>query len=135
PVYIEALDKRVTGQPLERVRLNSPFLLRTYDPPVSAVEGKAVLELCRLGKRIAVGLDDELWLVFHLMITGRLHWKPAGAKLAGKYHLAAFDFPAGMLLFTEAGTKRRASLHVVRGEDALRGHDPGGLEVFATTRQ
>jgi formamidopyrimidine-DNA glycosylase len=132
-VYIEALDKRVTGRPLERVRLNSPFLLRTYDPPLGDAEGKVVRQLRRLGKRIAVGFDGELWLVIHLMIAGRLHWKPAGAKVAGKYNLAAFDFPGGTLVLTEAGTKKRASLHVVRGEAGLAAHDPGGLEVFAAT--
>jgi formamidopyrimidine-DNA glycosylase len=132
-VYIEALGRRVAGRTLERVRLNSPFLLRTFDPPISKVEGKTVRELRRLGKRIAIGLDGELWLVIHLMIAGRLHWKPPGAKLGGKLHLAAFDFPDGTLLFTEAGTKKRASLHVVRGEAALAEHDPGGLDVLAAT--
>ena len=131
--YIEAIERRVVGMPLLRVRVNSPFLVRTFDPPLSGVSGKTVRELRRLGKRIAVGLDDELWLVIHLMIAGRLHWKGPGAKLSGKYNLAAFDFDAGTLLFTEAGTKRRASLHVIRGESALRDHDPGGLDVFAAT--
>jgi formamidopyrimidine-DNA glycosylase len=132
-VYIEALGRRVVGRPLERVRLNSPFLLRTFEPSISEVEGKSVRELCRLGKRIAIGLDGDLWLVIHLMIAGRLHWKPPRAKLAGKLNLAAFDFSNGTLLFTEAGTKKRASLHVVRGEAALAEHDPGGLDVFTTT--
>jgi formamidopyrimidine-DNA glycosylase len=108
-------------------------LLRTFDPPIAEVEGKRVRAFRRLGKRIAVGLEDELWLVIHLMIAGRLHWKPAGAKLAGKYNLAAFDFPNGTVLFSEAGSKKRASLHLVRGEAALKEHDPGGLEVFAAT--
>ena len=132
-VYIEALGRRVTGRAVGRVRVNSPFLVRTYDPPVAAVEGKTVRELRRVGKRIALGLDDDLWLVLHLMIAGRLHWKPPGAKVAGKYNLAAFDFPDGTLLLTEAGSKKRASLHLLRGEAALRVHDPGGLEVFAAT--
>ena len=132
-VYIEAVERRVLGQPLVRVRVNSPFLVRTFDPPLADTAGKAVRELRRLGKRIALGLDDDLWIVIHLMIAGRLHWRKAGVKLGGKYNLAAFDFEAGSLLFTEAGTKRRASLHVVRGEAALREHDPGGLDVFAAT--
>jgi formamidopyrimidine-DNA glycosylase len=132
-VYIEAIERRVLGAPLLRVRVNSPFLVRTFDPPLADTAGKTVRELRRLGKRIALGLDDDLWIVIHLMIAGRLHWKRAGVKLAGKYNLAAFDFEAGSLLFTEAGTKRRASVHVVRGEAALREHDPGGLDVFATS--
>src|SRR4051794_20557034 len=108
-VYIESIERRVTGQALEHVRLNSPFLLRTYDPPLSEVGGKTVRELRRLGKRIAIGLDGELWLVIHLMVAGRLHWKPPGTKLKAKYYLAAFDFPNGSLLFSEAGSKRMAS--------------------------
>jgi formamidopyrimidine-DNA glycosylase len=132
-VYIDALQRRILGRPLERVRVRSPFLVRTFDPPLDSVEGKTVRELGRLGKRIAVGLDDGLWLVLHLMIAGRLHWKPAGASVAGKVNLAAFDFPDGTLLLTEAGSKHRASLHVVRGREALRQHDPGGLDVFAAT--
>jgi formamidopyrimidine-DNA glycosylase len=129
-VYIDALERRVVGQPLERVRIASPFLLRTFEPPIEAVEGRIVRELRRVGKRIAFGLDGDLWLVLHLMIAGRLHWKPAGARLSGKYHLAAFDFPTGTLLFTEAGTKRRASLHLLAGDLALAAHDPGGEDVF-----
>src|SRR5947209_16772840 len=121
------------GQTLQGVRVNTPFLLRTFDPPLEAVRGQTVRELRRLGKRIALGLDDDLWLVIHLMIAGRLHWKPPGAKLAGKLNLAAFDFPDGTLVFTEAGSKKRASLHVVRGEAALAGHDPGGLDVYSAT--
>jgi formamidopyrimidine-DNA glycosylase len=132
-VYIEAIGRRVLGRPLERVRLNSPFLLRTFDPSIAETEGRTVRELRRLGKRIAIGLDDDLWLVIHLMIAGRLHWKPPRAKLAGKLNLAAFDFPDGTLLFTEAGSKKRASLHVVRGTASLAKHDPGGLDVFAAT--
>ena len=129
-VYIGALAKRIQGQPLERVRLASPFLLRTALPPIAATQGLQVRELRRVGKRIALGLEDELWLVLHLMIAGRLHWKEPGARLAGRSALAAFDFPHGTLTLTEAGAKKRASLHVVQGEEALRLHDPGGLEVF-----
>jgi formamidopyrimidine-DNA glycosylase len=129
--YLSALEPRIVGQRLERVRLASPFLLRTAEPPLSSVEGRVVRELRRIGKRIAIGFDDDLWLVLHLMIAGRLHWRPPGAKLAGRNQLAAFDFPDGSLVLTEAGTKRRASLHVVRGEDALRAVDPGGIDVFA----
>jgi formamidopyrimidine-DNA glycosylase len=130
--YITALDARILGQTLERVRLGSVFLLRSVDPPVKAVEGKAVRELRRVGKRIAIGVDDDIWLVLHLMIAGRLHWKPAGAKIAGRNALAAFDFPNGSLVLTEAGSKRRASLYVIRGGAALRAMDPGGVEVFET---
>ncbi len=129
-VYIEALEKRIIGQTLERIRVNSPFLVRTFDPPLEAVFSRTVQQLRRAGKRIAIGLDDELWLVLHLMIAGRLHWKPRGVKIGGKLNLAAFDFPGGSLLLTEAGTKRRASLHLVRGEAAVRAQDPGGLDVL-----
>jgi formamidopyrimidine-DNA glycosylase len=130
--YITALEARILRQPLERVRLGSVFLLRSVDPPLSAVEGKTVRELRRVGKRIAIGIDEDIWLVLHLMIAGRLHWKPVGAKLAGRNALAAFDFPNGSLVLTEAGSKRRASLYVVRGEEALRAMDPGGVEIFET---
>jgi len=130
--YISALESRIVGQTLERVRLGSVFLLRSVDPPLTAAEGKTVRELRRIGKRIAIGVDDQIWLVLHLMIAGRLHWKPAGAKLAGRNALAAFDFPNGSLILTEAGSKRRASLYVVRGEQALRDMNPGGVEVFET---
>ncbi len=130
--YITALECRIVGQTLERVRIGSVFLLRTVDPPLSAVEGKTVRELLRIGKRIAIGVDGDIWLVLHLMIAGRLHWKPAGAKLVGRNALAAFDFPNGSLMLTEAGSKRRASLYAVRGDDALRAVDPGGVEVFET---
>jgi formamidopyrimidine-DNA glycosylase len=126
-VYIEALEPRILNQKLERVRVASPFLLRSADPPLAAVEGHLVREIRRVGKRIAIGLDDGLWLVLHLMIAGRLHWRPAGAKLAGKNALAAFDFPRGSLTLTEAGSQRRAALHVVREPASL---DPGGLEVM-----
>ena len=129
--YIAALEPRILGQPLEHVRLASPFLLRTVDPPLSSVEGQKVIELRRIGKRIAFGFEDDLWLVLHLMIAGRLHWRAAGAKLAGRNQLAAFDFPQGSLVLTEAGAKRRASLHVIKGEEALQAIDPGGIDVFA----
>jgi formamidopyrimidine-DNA glycosylase len=129
-VYLEALRPRIVGARLERVRLLTPFLLRSVDPPVSAVSGKAVTGLRRLGKRLVIGLENELFLVIHLMIAGRLHWKATGAKPPGKIGLAAFDFSTGTLVMTEAGTKKRASLEVVHGETALRAHDPGGLEVL-----
>ena len=129
--YISALEPRIVGQPLEHVRLASVFVLRTADPPLADAEGRVVRELRRIGKRIAIGLDGDLWLVLHLMIAGRLHWRPPGAKLAGRNALAAFDFPDGTLVLTEAGTKRRASLHVVRGDAALEAMDPGGIDVFA----
>ena len=132
-IYLEALDRRIVGERLEGVRVNSPFLLRTFEPPLDAVRGKTVRELRRVGKRIAIGLDGGLWLVLHLMIAGRLHWKARGARLSGKNNLAAFDFPGGTLLLTEAGTKRRASLHLLEGEAALRDQDPGGLEVLSAT--
>jgi len=138
-VYLEALEQRILNHTLERVQLASPFLLRTAMPPVTAVEGKQVQELRRLGKRICVGLPDELWLVLHLMIAGRLHWKdraragsPAPTKFS-KNHLATFQFDNGILSLTEAGTQRRASLHIVQGEDALRALDRGGVELFQRT--
>jgi formamidopyrimidine-DNA glycosylase len=131
--YLSALYTRIVGQTLERVRLSNPFVLRTAVPPISDVHGRVVRELRRIGKRVAIGLDDDLWLVIHLMIAGRLHWRSAGAKLSGRNNLAAFDFADGSLVLTEAGTKRRASLHVVRGEAALRAMDPGGIEVFGVT--
>jgi formamidopyrimidine-DNA glycosylase len=129
-VYIEALSERVLNQPVQKIRIGSPFFLRSFDPPIGAAEGKRVLALRRLGKRIVFELEDELFLIVHLMIAGRFHWKPKGAKIARKYGQAAFDFPNGTLLLTEAGTKKRASLHLVRGETAVREHDPGGLEVL-----
>jgi len=132
-VYLEALEARILGQTLERVRIASPFLLRSFEPGLEDAPGRTVRELRRLGKRIAIGLDGDLWLVMHLMIAGRLHWKPAGAKLSGKYQLAAFDFPTGTLLLTEAGAKRRAALYVVAGEAALTDHDRGGIDVFSAT--
>src|SRR6201996_2848671 len=127
--YLSALAPRIVGQPLEHVRVASAFLLRTAQPPVAAAEGRVVRELRRIGKRIAIGMDGDLWLVLHLMIAGRLHWKPAGAKLAGRNSLASFDFPNGSLVLTEAGSKRRASLHVFAGEEGLRSIDPGGIDV------
>jgi formamidopyrimidine-DNA glycosylase len=129
-VYIEALAARILGQPLDHVRLASPFLLRSVDPPPKDTFGKRVTELRRLGKRIVIGLEDDLFLVIHLMIAGRLHWKERGAKVPGKIGLAAFDFPNGTLTLTEASPKKRASLHVLRGAAALAAHDPGGIEVL-----
>lgn len=128
--YIHALEPRIIGQQLEKIRVSNPFLVRTIDPPITAVEGRTVRKLQRIGKRIAFGFDDELWLVLHLMIAGRFHWRPKGAKLGGRQNLAAFDFPDGSLVLTEAGSTRRASLHMVRGQDGLNEIDPGGIEVF-----
>ena len=130
--YISALDDRIVGRRLERVRVANPFLLRTAEPPLSSADGRVVRELRRIGKRIAIGLEGDLWLVIHLMIAGRLHWRAAGAKLAGRNALAALDFENGSLVLTEAGTKRRASLHVLSGEAALAAVDPGGIDAFAT---
>jgi len=130
--YLHALESRIVGQPIQQIRLASPFLLRTADPPLAEVQGRTVRELRRIGKRIAIGVEGDLWLVLHLMIAGRLHWRPPGAKLSGRQNLAAFDFPNGSLVLTEAGAKRRASLHVVRGEEALRSLDPGGIDIFAS---
>src|SRR5271165_1832534 len=144
--YIAALEPRILGQPLERVRLASVFRLRTVDPPIAAVEGRTVRAIRRIGKRIAIGVspqrqgpvagdpevDGDLWLVLHLMIAGRLHWKAPGAKLSGRVSLASFDFPTGSLVLTEAGSKRRASLYVLRGEEGLLTVDPGGVEIFST---
>jgi formamidopyrimidine-DNA glycosylase len=128
--YISALEPRILGQKLEQARIASAFLLRTVQPPLSSAEGRAVRELRRIGKRIAIRMEGDLWLVLHLMIAGRLHWRSPGAKLAGRNSLAAFDFANGSLVLTEAGSKRRASLHVLSGEDGLRAIDPGGVEVF-----
>jgi formamidopyrimidine-DNA glycosylase len=129
--YIAALEPRVMGRVLERVRLASPFLLRTTAPALSEAEGRSVRELRRVGKRIAIGLEGHLWLVLHLMIAGRLHWKPAHAALKGRQNLAAFDFLEGSLTLTEAGAKRRASLHVVASEAGLLAMDPGGIDVLS----
>lgn len=128
--YIQALEPRIVAQPLEKIRIASVFLLRTAEPPIEDAQGRTVRELRRIGKRIAVGLDGDLWLVLHLMIAGRLHWRARDAKLGGRSNLAAFDFPNGSLVLTEAGTKRRASLHVLLGQEALDAIDPGGIEVF-----
>jgi len=136
--YIAALEPRILGQTLERVRLHSVFVLRTADPPIESVAGRTVRELRRIGKRIAIGVSDapgqnqeKLWLVLHLMIAGRLHWRPPHAKLSGRQALLALDFSDGTLVLTEAGSKRRASLHLLRGEQALRDIDPGGVEIFS----
>jgi formamidopyrimidine-DNA glycosylase len=130
--YITALESRIVRQPLERVRIASPFLLRTAQPPLADVEGRLVCEICRIGKRIAIGVEGELWLVLHLMIAGRLHWRPPNAKLSGRRNLAAFDFPGGSLVLTEAGTKHRASLHVLAGKEGFDSIDPGGIEIFSS---
>ena len=128
--YLCALESRIVSRPIEQIRLASPFLLRTATPPIADVEGRTVRKLRRIGKRIAIGVDGDLWLVLHLMIAGRLHWKQAGAKLGGRRNLVAFDFPHGTLTVTEAGSKHRASLQVFQGEDALESVYPGGIEVF-----
>jgi formamidopyrimidine-DNA glycosylase len=149
--YVAALEPRILGQPLESVRLHSVFVLRTADPPIESAEGRTVREIRRIGKRIAIGLQGDsagdppphgprsvrgdpglLWLVLHLMIAGRLHWRPPHAKLSGRQSLLALDFPSGSLTLTEAGSKRRASLHLLRGEQALHDIDPGGVEIFST---
>ena len=129
-VYVEALEKRIVGRPLEAVRIASPSLLKTARPPIRSAEGRKVVRLRRIGKRIALGLEGDLWLVLHLMIAGRLHWREREAKLARKVAHAGFDFPDGTLVLTEFGPKKRASLHVVEGEVGLAPHDPGGLEVL-----
>jgi len=128
--YLTALEPRVVGRPLLEVRLASPFLLRTFEPPITSVVGKRVVGLRRLGKRIVFDLESDLHLVLHLMVAGRLHWRPRGAGLAGRSSLAAFDFPEGTLVLTEAGSKKRAALHLVRGEEAVSEHARGGLEVL-----
>jgi formamidopyrimidine-DNA glycosylase len=132
-VYVEALQKRLVGQTLTKMRLASPFVLRTVDPSPSEVAGREVVDIKRLGKRIVIELDSNLFIVIHLMIAGRFKWLPAGAKVPGKIGLAAFDFPNGTLLLTEAGSKRRAAIHLVRGTAALKNHDPGGLEPLEMT--
>jgi formamidopyrimidine-DNA glycosylase len=129
-VYLDALEKRIVGQQLERIRIAGPSLLRTATPPLEAVESKRVVQLRRMGKRICIGLKGDLWLVLHLMIAGRLHWRERGAKVARPRGLAAFDFANATLLLTEAGSKKRASLHLIAGEENLRSLDPGGLEVL-----
>ncbi|MGE5111131.1 MAG: Fpg/Nei family DNA glycosylase [Acidobacteriaceae bacterium] len=130
--YLDALEARIVGQPIEQIRLASPFLLRTVEPTIEEVEGRTVRELRRIGKRIAIGVEGDLWLVLHLMIAGRLHWRQRGAKLGGRQNLAAFDFPNGSLVLTEAGAKHRASLHLFRGQEALKAVDPGGIDIFAS---
>lgn len=130
--YLAALEPLVLNQTLERVRVTSPFLIRTITPALAEAHGRRVTGLRRVGKRIAFGLERDIWLVLHLMIAGRLHWRPPNAALKGRQYIAAFDFPGGSLTLTEAGTKRRASLHVVQGEDGLRSLDPGGIDVLAT---
>ncbi len=134
-VYVEALRPRIVGQRLERVRLLSPFLLRSVDPPLGSAAGRSVGEVRRLGKRMVIGLEGSLFLVIHLMIAGRLRWRDPGAPIPGKLGLAAFDFSSGTLLLTEASSKKRASLHLVRGEEDLRVLDPGGLEVLEASRE
>jgi formamidopyrimidine-DNA glycosylase len=130
-IYIEALEARLLNQPLVKIRLGNPFILRTFEPPISAVEGKKVVGFRRIGKRIVFELEGELFLVFHLMVTGRFHWKKRGTAVPRKYGHAAFDFPMATLLLTEMGTKKRTSLHLVQGREHLQEHDPGGLEIFA----
>ena len=130
--YISALEPRILGQTLDRVRIASPFVLRTVKPSLEDIDGRKVLALRRIGKRIAIGVEGDLWLVLHLMIAGRLHWRANEAKLGGRQNIAAFDFPAGSLVLTEAGSKRRASLHIVSGEQGLHSVDPGGIDVFAS---
>ncbi len=131
--YLTALEPRVVGQRLERIRLASPFVLRSVDPPVAEAEGRTVAGLRRLGKRIVFALDGGIFVVIHLMIAGRLHWRPAGTRPPGRVGLAALEFPNGTLMLTEAGTRRRASIHLARGEAGLAAYDPGGLDVFKAT--
>ena len=133
--YLTALEARIVGEPLQAIRLGSPFLLRTVKPSIEEFEGHTVTSLRRIGKRIAIGVDNGHWAVIHLMIAGRLHWRPAGAKLAGRNNLAAFDFPHGSLVLTEAGSKRRATLHLFHNEDEMRSVDPGGIDVLSIDRQ
>jgi len=132
-LYLDALAPRVVGKQLERLRIASPFLLRTADPPVADLVGRAIRDVRRLGKRIVLALEDDYFVVLHLMIAGRLHWKSSGAPIPRRAGLAAFDFPNGTVLLTEAGTKHRASLHILRGAAALAAHDPGGLDVLTAT--
>src|SRR5260370_15431064 len=130
--YITALELRIVAQPLDRVRLASPFLLRTAQPPMKSVEGRVVRELRRIGKRIAIGVADDLWLVLHLMIAGRLHWRSPGAKFPVRNSLASFDFPNSSLVLTEAGTKHRSSFHVLAGGEGFRSLDPGVIQIFGS---
>ena len=131
-LYLEALGQRILGRQLKGITLINPFLLRTATPPLASATGRRVEQLRRVGKRIAIGLEGELWLVLHLMVAGRLHWYASGSKVSGRAALARFEFDSGTLTLTEAGSKRRASLHVVAGEEGLRSMDPGGVEIFAT---
>jgi len=131
-VYVQQLEARILGSRLDKIRLASPFLLRSVTPPILAAQGKTVLEIRRLGKRVVMGLEDNLFLIFHLMISGRFRWRAPKAEVPAKVGLAAFDFSSGTLLLTEAGSKKRASLHLVRGEQALKEHDPGGIEILET---
>lgn len=132
-IYLEALNARIIGQPLEQIQIASPFLLRTFDPPIETLIGHRPIQLKRFGKRIAIGFDNDLWVILHLMIAGRLHWKAADTKLSGKIGLAAFHFRQGTLVLTEAGSKRRASAHVIAGESNAQRFDPGGIDVLAMT--
>jgi formamidopyrimidine-DNA glycosylase len=129
--YIDALDARIVGQPLIKIRLASPFLLRTVRPSIEDVEGHSIRSLRRIGKRIAIEFDNGMWMVLHLMIAGRLHWRPVEAKLGGRNNLAAFDFQNGSLVLTEAGSKRRATLHLFQNEEEMHSIDPGGIDIFA----
>ena len=132
-IYVEAIARRIVAARLESLRIQSPFLLRSFDPPLDSVNGKKIREVRRLGKRIVIGLEDDLWLVLHLMIAGRLQWREPGAKIAAKAALAIFSFSSGTMLLTEAGSKHRASLYLIRGEEGVCAHDPGGVEPFAAT--
>ena len=128
--YMTALEERIVGRPLERISIVNPFVLRTQEPPATVLESRAVRHLRRIGKRIAIGFDGDYWLVLHLMIAGRLHWRQRGAGAANRATLAVLDFPRGSLVLTEAGSKRRASIHIVEGEEALYDLDPGGIDVL-----
>src|SRR5579862_822467 len=133
--YITALESRIIGRQLERVRLASPFLLRTVNPPIESVEHQVVRELRRIGKRIGIGFENDVWLVLHLMIAGRLHWVTKKVKPDGRRTLAAFEFDSGTLTLTEAGSQKRASLHVAHGDAGISSFDPGGIDVFSVTSQ
>ena len=133
-LYVEKLTERLRGHTLTAARIGSPFLLRSYDPPLEEAHGKSVTDVRRLGKRVAIGLDSDCWLVLHLMIAGRLHWKATAPRIGGKNQLACFDFDNGHLLLTEAGHKKRASLHFVRGDAGLTQHDPGGIEPLTCSQ-
>ncbi len=132
-VYVEKLDERIRDQTLENIRVSKPFLVRSFDPPISEAAGRQVTELRRIGKRIAIKLEPDYWLVLHLMVAGRIHWHDEVVSIRGKHQLAAFDFSTGTLLLTEAGSRKRASLFLVRGEDSWRDHDPGGIEPLECT--